>query len=81
MVAVIYGYCGWRLLMPLRLHGTVAALAWILLIAMTAITRKVVILDAGATDPMMLFGIGFVIIALSVGYYLVHRSKTGSQTD
>ena len=53
----------------------------ILLVAMTAITRKVVILDASATEPMMLFGIGFVIIALAVGYYLVSRSGPNQKTD
>ena len=46
-----------------------------LLVAMTAVTRKVVILDASAIDPMMMFGIGFVIIALAVGYFLVRRSS------
>jgi uncharacterized membrane protein (DUF373 family) len=54
---------------------------WILLIAMTAITRKIVILDAATIDPMMLFGVGFVIIALSVGYYLVRRSRSLQQAD
>ncbi len=46
-----------------------------LLVAMTAVTRKVVILDASAIDPMMMFGIGFIIIALAVGYFLVRRSS------
>lgn len=53
----------------------------ILLVAMTAITRKVVILDASAIEPMMLFGIGFVIIALAIGYYLVSRSKPDQKAD
>ena len=46
-----------------------------LLVAMAAVTRKVVILDASAIDPMMMFGIGFIIIALAVGYFLVRRSS------
>ncbi|MCZ6826781.1 MAG: phosphate-starvation-inducible PsiE family protein [Gammaproteobacteria bacterium] len=46
-----------------------------LLVAMTAVTRKVVILDASAIDPIMMFGIGFIIIALAVGYFLVRRSS------
>ena len=53
----------------------------ILLVAMTAITRKVVILDAKAIDPMLVFAIGFVIIALAVGYYLVSRSRTDKKAD
>ena len=43
--------------------------------AITAITRKIVILDASQIDPMIMFGIGAVIIALALGYYLVRRSS------
>lgn len=46
-----------------------------LLIAMTAVTRKVVIMDAKVTEPLLLFGVGFIIIALAVGYYLIRRSR------
>ena len=46
-----------------------------LLVAITAITRKIVILDATHIDPMIMFGIGAVIIALALGYYLVRRSS------
>ncbi len=46
-----------------------------LLVAITAITRKIVILDARQIDPMIMFGIGAVIIALALGYYLVRRSS------
>ena len=46
-----------------------------LLVAITAITRKIVILDATKIDPMIMFGIGAVIIALALGYYLVRRSS------
>jgi uncharacterized membrane protein (DUF373 family) len=52
-----------------------------LLVALTAITRKVVIMDAGVIEPMMLFGIGFVIIALAVGYYLLSRSGPERKAD
>jgi uncharacterized membrane protein (DUF373 family) len=44
-----------------------------LLVAITAVTRKVVILDAKAVEPMTLFGIGFILIALTVGYYLLRH--------
>ena len=50
-----------------------------LLIAITAFTRKVVILDAKAIDPMILFGVGFVILALTAGFFLMRRS--GKQDD
>ncbi len=52
-----------------------------LLIAMTAITRKIVILDANALDPMMMFAVGFIVIALAVGYFLVHRSNAERSGD
>ena len=46
-----------------------------ILIAITAITRKIVILDSKAIDPMILFGVGFLIIALTAGYYLLKKSR------
>jgi len=47
-----------------------------LLVAITAITRKIVILDSAKTEPMVLFGIGFIILALTVGYYLIRRTRS-----
>ena len=47
-----------------------------LLVAITAITRKIVILDATKIEPMVLFGIGFIILALTVGYYLIRRTRS-----
>jgi uncharacterized membrane protein (DUF373 family) len=46
-----------------------------ILIAITAITRKIVILDSKAIEPMILFGVGFLIIALTAGYYLLKKSR------
>jgi len=46
-----------------------------ILIAITAVARKIVIMDARATDPIAYFAIGFVAIALTVGFYLVRRSR------
>ena len=43
------------------------------LVAMTAVTRKIVIMEAGATDPMLVFGLGFLILALSGGYFLIRK--------
>jgi uncharacterized membrane protein (DUF373 family) len=51
------------------------------LVAITAITRKIVILDASRIEPLILFGIGFLIIALSAGYYLVKRNRSKPQGD
>ena len=45
------------------------------LVALTAVTRKIVILDTGKTEPMVTFGIGFLVICLAGGYYLVKRMR------
>jgi uncharacterized membrane protein (DUF373 family) len=59
--------------MYIRDHSIHAEL--MLLVAITAITRKVVILDAKAVEPMMLFGIAAILVALTVGYYLLRQTR------
>jgi uncharacterized membrane protein (DUF373 family) len=44
-----------------------------LLIAITALTRKVVILDMETSDPMTMLGIAALLGTLIGGYYLVKR--------
>jgi len=51
-----------------------------LLIAITAVTRKIVIMDAKIVDPMMIFAIGFLIISLSAGYYMIKAKKISKRT-
>ncbi len=46
-----------------------------MLVALTAVTRKIVILDATKLEPMILFGIGFLVITLSAGYYLLKMRR------
>jgi len=48
------------------------------LVALTAVTRKIVIMDSGAMDPMLVFSIGFLIIALAAGYYLIKKNRLAS---
>ena len=43
------------------------------LVAMTAVARKVVILDTVKTEPLVVFGVGFLILTLSAGYYLIRK--------
>ena len=43
------------------------------LIAITAVTRKIVVVDSKATDPMTLIGIAAILIALVAGYYVVKK--------
>jgi len=48
------------------------------LVALTAVTRKIVIMDTGKMDAMLIFGIGFLVIALAVGYYLIKKNRLAS---
>ncbi|MEJ2128222.1 MAG: phosphate-starvation-inducible PsiE family protein [Woeseiaceae bacterium] len=43
------------------------------LVALTAVARKVVILDSGSIDPMTVFAIAALVIALSGGYYFIKK--------
>jgi uncharacterized membrane protein (DUF373 family) len=47
----------------------------VLEIAIIAIARKIIILDAKNVAPMTLFGIAALLIALAVGYYLEKRGR------
>ena len=44
------------------------------LVALTAVARKVVILDAKSIDPMTVFAIAALVLALSLGYYFMKRT-------
>ncbi|MCZ6854948.1 MAG: phosphate-starvation-inducible PsiE family protein [Gammaproteobacteria bacterium] len=48
------------------------------LVAMTAVTRKIVILETTTTEPLLLFGLGFLIFGLSGGYFLMRKSDRRS---
>jgi uncharacterized membrane protein (DUF373 family) len=49
-------------------------------VAMIAIARKVVILDIEEIPSLTLIGIGAIIVALAVGYYLL-KMKYGKQPN
>ena len=46
----------------------------IFLVALIAITRKVIILDVKTFDPLTLFGIAAIILALSSGFFLLKQA-------
>jgi uncharacterized membrane protein (DUF373 family) len=50
-----------------------------MLVALTAVTRKIVILDATKLEPMILFGIGFLVITLSAGYYMLRMRRDNEE--
>lgn len=41
--------------------------------ALMAIARKVIILDLEELEPPYIFAIGVVVLAMSIGYWLIHR--------
>ena len=52
-----------------RIHAEV-----VFLVAIIAVSRKVIILDYAETSPGTLFGISAIILALAIGYFLVRRA-------
>jgi uncharacterized membrane protein (DUF373 family) len=46
----------------------------ICLVAIVAITRKVIILDVDKLPPVTLLGIAAIILALSVGYFFIKKA-------
>ena len=46
----------------------------IFLVAIVAVSRKIIILDYKTITPEMLYGMAAVIIALGVGYFLVRKA-------
>jgi len=50
----------------------------VLVVAMIAIARKVIILDTEKLSALALLGIGAIILALAIGYYLVKQSHNKS---
>ena len=51
----------------------------VLMIAIIAIARKVIILNFKETTGDIIIAIGLVIIALCIGYYLIKRSRLEEQ--
>ena len=47
----------------------------ILMVAIIAISRKVIIMDIKKVEALDLLGIAAIVLALSVGYYLIKRGR------
>lgn len=48
----------------------------IMLVAIIAVARKIIILESEEAADIPLIGIGFVVIALACGYYLIKKART-----
>lgn len=56
----------------------------VVLLALIAISRKVILLDPAQTDPLELVGIGIMVFGLSGAYFLIKRAgitNLGPQPD
>jgi uncharacterized membrane protein (DUF373 family) len=47
----------------------------VFLVALVAVSRKIIILNYKETSPLMLLGMAGIIVALGGGYYLVRRAQ------
>ena len=59
-----------------RVHAEI-----VFLVAIVAVSRKVIILDYKEITPGMLFGMSAVIVALGIGYFLVRRAMCQYRSD
>lgn len=46
----------------------------VFMVALIALARKIIILDVSAFTSLTLVGIGVILLALSLGYFLIRRS-------
>jgi uncharacterized membrane protein (DUF373 family) len=53
----------------------------VLIVAIIAIARKIIILDTRSLDGVTLLGLGFLIVALSAGYFLIRKSSLINARD
>ena len=67
---------GLELLESIRAYLTehVVHVEVVMLVAIVAVARKVIILDYKETTPMMLLSVAALIISLSVGFFLIRRA-------
>lgn len=49
--------------------------------ALMAIARKVIILDFKEVEPSYVYGIGVITVAMSIGYWLIHKIPANEHQD
>lgn len=49
--------------------------------ALMAIARKVIILDFSEVEPAYVYAIGVVVVAMSIGYWIVHQLPNKNQAE
>lgn len=58
------------------LRDNVIKFELVIVIAITAISRKIILIDYNATSDLHLIGLGVLVFALAAGYYLLRRANT-----
>ena len=53
----------------------------ILAVGLVAITRKIIVLEPAHMEPLSMVGIGAIIVALAVAFYLVHKTLQDARDD
>lgn len=51
----------------------------VVLVAIIALARKVIILDLTKYEPLVLFALGFLVVALGATYYLVRKAAPADE--
>ena len=69
LMSSIYMYC----------INKVIYIEMMFLIAITAVTRKIVVLDAKTIEPLAVIGIAAVLASLVAGYYVVKKQQTDNE--
>jgi uncharacterized membrane protein (DUF373 family) len=59
------------------LRDNVIKFELVIVIAITAISRKIILIDYNATSDLHLIGLGVLVFSLAAGYYLVRRANIG----
>lgn len=63
----------------LQRRGSVVQLRTVIVIALLAVARKFVIIDATSTDPLTLIGLSAAVLALGTVYWLVRAQELGGR--
>lgn len=58
------------------LKGEMVHVEVVILVAMVAVARKIIIMDYEKISPQMLLGMAVIILSLAGGYYLIKRTST-----
>ena len=67
--------------MEIYIKDNVVHIEVVLTVALIAVARKVIILDVKKVGSLTLLGIAAIILALSVGYYLIMRTEPAKRED